>query len=165
MRFAWSFPNHDDERCIVQPAKMGEGSGRVAGAGADEPFAVVVVHALDGRYRFHVLEAPRGAQASLLRPVAVEGNPEVGEAHGLAQRIGFVGHRTGNVVVGLRGWYPREVLPDTFGVVLVFERFVVHRTEECVIGVVKGVVVVEKVACLQALELILHCFTMPINWL
>ena len=41
----------------------------------------------------------------------------------------------------------------------------IDRLKQRIVRVVKRVVVVEDVACLQALELILHCFTMPINWL
>ena len=75
------FADHDDERCTVQPAKVCEGPSGVTRTGADEALAVMIVHALDGWNRFHVLETPRGAQTALLRPVAVEGDPEVGKSH------------------------------------------------------------------------------------
>ena len=66
----------------------------------------MIVQSLNGWNGFHVFEAPRGAQTALLRPVAVEGDPEVGKAHRLAERFSLVGHRAGDVVVGLRGRNP-----------------------------------------------------------
>ena len=153
---------HDNnERRAVETAEVREGSGRVTGAGTDEAFAAVVVHALDGRDRFHVLEAPRRAEPALFRPVAVVGHPEVGKAHRFAQCFSPVGHGAGDVVVGLRNGHPGEVLPDAFGVFLKGEGFTVDGSKERVVRVVERVVVVEKVACLQALELILHGFTVP----
>ena len=80
---------------------MREGSGGVAGAGTDETLAAMVVHSLDGRNRLHVLETPRGTEATPLGPVAVVGHPEVGEAHRFAQCFSTVGHGAGNEFVGL----------------------------------------------------------------
>ena len=91
----------------------------------------------------------------------MKGHPEIGETHGFTQRFCLVGHRAGHVFVGLRNRQPREVFPNTFCVILEFKRFVVHRSQKGVFGVVEGVVVVDEVTRFQALELILHCFTMP----
>lgn len=95
------FAHDHDERGAVEAAEVGEGAGGVASTGADEPPAAMVVQALNGRNRFHVLEAPRGAQAALLGPIAVEIHPKVGEAHRLTEGFSTVGHGAGDVVVGL----------------------------------------------------------------
>ena len=154
----------DDERGTVETAKVGEGTRRVAGAGTDKALAAVVVHALDGRNRFHVLETPRGAEAAPLRPVAVVGHPEVGETHRFAQCFSTVGHGAGDVVVGLRNGHPREVLPDALGVLLERKGFAVDGSKEGVVRVVERVGVLDEIARLQALELILHCYTVQVGY-
>ena len=140
------FSNHDEEWGAVQPAKVSERPGGVSCTGADEALAAVVVHALDGRNGFHVFEAPRWAEAPLLRPVTMEGDPEVGKPHRFSQRISLVGHRAGDVVVGLRGRNPREVLPNTLCVLLELKRFAVHCAQQGVVRVVERVGVVDEVA-------------------
>ena len=92
--------NHD-ERGSVETAVVREGSGGVAGAGADEALTAMVVHSLDGRNRLHVLETPCGAEATLLGPVAVVGYPKVGQSHGFSKRLSTVRHGAGNEFVGL----------------------------------------------------------------
>ena len=155
--------NHD-ERGPVETAKVREGTRRVAGASADETLTAVVVHALDGRNRLHVLETPRGTKATFLGPVAVVGHPEVGEAHRFAQCFSTVGHGAGDVVVGLRNGHPREVLPDTLGVLLERKGFAVDGSKEGVVRVVERVGVLNEIARLQALELILHCYTVQVGY-
>ena len=85
---------------------MREGSSGVSSTRADETGATVVMYALDGWNGLHVFETPRRTNAAFFGPVAVEGNPEIGKSHRLTKRLGFVRHRAGDVVVGLRGRNP-----------------------------------------------------------
>ena len=100
------FANHNEEGHSVKTAKVREGSSSVARTRADEASATVVMHALNGRNGFHVFETARWTYPAFFGPVAVEGDPEIGKTHRLAEGLRFVRHRASNVVVGFGRWNP-----------------------------------------------------------